>query len=181
MSHTFYPYKSQLYFFLSPVMAKQLPSISETHMLLPPRLKIHNGGEKSHGGPSLVAQWLCLCSLNVGVWVWPPAPQLKIPHATVKMKILNAARKTQCSQINVLKNPTENGLTSPPDWLQLWFSGASLSKIRFQMADMSVLIISSKGVTPTFKSIFYKVNPGLKLQFLQQLQEKGGCGKTVHD
>lgn len=49
------------------------------------------------------------------------------------------------------------------------------------MADMSVLIISSKGVTPTFKSIFYKVNPGLKLQFLQQLQEKGGCGKTVHD
>ena len=46
---------------------------------------------------------------------------------------------------------------------------------------MSVIIISSKGVMPTFKNIFYKVYPGLKLQSFNDWKKKGDFGKTLHD
>ena len=147
-------------------------------MWLAPRLKIPTRRKQSHGRPSLVVQWSDLCSLNAGAW--PPRHNWRSSRHT-EGEDSECRHWDQCSQINILKNPTEDGLTSPPKWLQLRFNRASLSKIRFRIADMSVIIISSKGVMPTFKNIFYKVYPGLKLQSFNDWKKKGDFGKTLHD
>ena len=68
-------------------------------------------------GTSLVVQWLRLCTPNEGGLGSNPGqgirshvlqlrvhmPQLKIPHATMKIEILRAAAETQCSRINKKK------------------------------------------------------------------------------